>query len=403
MARPRFDRRGALGAFGLRLVGLAGLGLAAIGCDSMSFTPPRPPELSTPAPPVRLTEPAASLGIKTIDIILAPRGDEDIEYLRTGARVQAGLDKVRARVVEVPGAGPESSAWRERIRAIGESAAQDPLAILIETPASPDPELKKAAAEARERGALVVALGRSLSGGEEEEEKAEGSESTSKGREILVAPEPFRLSAEILAARAVRNAQNGKIDPKAGALLFIDSTSDPLADDRAGALREALKKEGVEAVEELRFAGPGDDVQNKLIEHLKAHPKTTIVLATDYVGIDVAGKTTEVLKGDHPYVIAGYSADENHARTQTVTGQYAAVGIYSADRLIRKGISVAAEASRGENVPDRVDVRVTMIESDSRTGLPRAAVDEDSGQLLKREPASEEAKGKSKAKIELKD
>lgn len=387
------------------LVGLAGL--CAIGCDSMSFTPPRPPELSTPPSTVRLNvEDAAARGLKSIDIILAPRGIEDIEYLRTASRVQAGLDRVRARIVEIPGAGPEASAWSERARAVGESTAEEPLAILVEAPASPIPELSKAVAEARARGVPIVALGRSLEDGSKEDEKEkEGaeSESASTAREIVVTPEPFRLSAEILVERAIRNAKTGKLDPKDGALLFVNSTSDPLAGDRAEALREALKNEGVEAVEELRFNGPDDDGQKKLIERLEAHPKTAIVFATDFVSLNIADKTTEILKGGHPYVIAGYSADENHARNQTLTGQYAAVGVYSADRLIRKGINAAAAVQRGESVPDHVDVRVSMLESDPRAGLPKAADEDEPAQPRRAESESAKTKAESKSNDELKD
>lgn len=405
MARSSIDRRGVLGALGLRLVGLAGL--CAIGCDSMSFTPPRPPELSNPAAtaPAKIAA-AAAEGMRSIDVILAPRGNEDIEYLKTAARVQAGLDKVRTRIVEVPGAGPELSDWRARAEAVGELAAENPVAIVIEAPATPAPDLSKAAAEARAQGVLIVALGRSLDDaaeqGEESEEKENAeakSESASVAREIVVAPEPFGWSAEILVADAIRNAKNGELDPQSGALLFINSTSDPLAQDRADALRVALRSKGIEAIEELRFAGPDGGGREKLLEHLKAHPKTALVFATDFISLNIADKLTEELKDAHPYVIAGYSADETHGRNQTLTGQYAAVGIYSADRLLRKGINAAAAAAeRGVDVPDRVEVRVVMHESRADSALPKAALREEGA-----EPNPDPGQAKTKTKIELKD
>lgn len=403
MVRPSFGPRGALNALGLRLVGL--VGLCAIGCDSMSFTPPRPPELSTPAPATRLkVDAAATTGLKSLDVILAPRSAEDLEFLRIAARVQSGLDKVRSRVVDIPGAGPEATAWTERARAVGEAVAEKPLALLIEAPASPSPELAKAADEARAKGVPVIALGGPLKDDAKKEGEGEAeSKSASTAPLVVVVPEAFSLSAGLLVERAIRNAKTGKLDPKAGAVLLIDTVSDPLVEDRAGALREALKKQGVEAVEELRFAGPDDDGQKKLIEHLKAHPKTALVLAADLVGLDIADKTIEILKQDHPFVMAGYSPDENHSRNQTQGGQYAAVGVYSADRLLRKGISVGAAVSRGEDVPDRVEFTIPMIESHPTTGLPNAAKGEESGPIIRDDPTAEKAEGKSKAKIELKD
>jgi len=118
----------------------------------------------------------------------------------------------------------------------------------------------------------------------------------------------------------------------------------------------------------------------------------------------IADKLTEELKDAHPYVIAGYSADETHARNQTLTGQYAAVGVYSADRLLRKGINAAAVAAgRGAEVPDRVEVRVVMHESNRDAALPKAAVKEEEAEPIGPNSAPENAKAKTKATIELKD
>src|SRR5262249_30027928 len=80
-------------------------GLLAVGCDSASLAPPRPAELggagvgTAPVPgtsslPVRTpSSPAAS--IKPIELIAGPREPEESEMLKGGARIQAGLDKVR--------------------------------------------------------------------------------------------------------------------------------------------------------------------------------------------------------------------------------------------------------------------------------------------------------------------
>lgn len=378
----------------LRLVGLAGL--CAIGCDSMSFTPPRPPELSSPVAASRpIVDAAAPLGMRSVDVVLAPRGNEDIDYLRTAARVQSGLDKVRARVIEIPapadGAEDAEAAWVARAEAINKAAAENPLAIVVEAPADPVAKLSEAAAAARGRGVVVVALGRPLGG------EKPAAESASTAREILVTPEPLSWSADILVADAIRNAKNGGLDPQNGALLFINSTSDPLVQDRVDALREALKAKGIEAIEELRFAGPADHGREKLNERLKAEPKFALLFATDFVGINIADKLFEPHRETHPYVMAGYSADENHARNQTLVGQFAAVGIYSADRMLRKGINIAAAvaAGRGAEVRDRVEIRVAMFESAPNSALPPP--------LLKQGPEGAGGPEPEQAKTETKD
>ncbi|MDG3008012.1 sugar ABC transporter substrate-binding protein [Paludisphaera mucosa] len=334
-----------------RGVGLiaAALVTAVAGCES-----PVPPDV---AARIRPAGAAPKKGLKSLELVPAPKAPYELEVARAAARIQAGLETVLVRTAETPAdapAGRQAELVREAIR-------RDPPAVIIEVPGQPDAELARAAGEARAKGILVVALGRPL-----------GESAGGPGREIVVAPKPFGESAARIVQVAARNAVTGKTDPKAGAVILVHEPSDPLVGDRVAALKEALQAAGVGEVGEVRFSGEAKDVEPGLHEYLAAHPKATLVLATDAAG--VAGAQTSI-KPDRPYVVAGYSDDESACKALTNAGEYAAIGVYVADRLFRKGVNVAAHVLRGDTVADRVEIDTPILASPLQSGLPRGPVE----------------------------
>ncbi len=326
-----------------RVLGLVGAAcwLAATGCEG----PPPPPARSRPAT-------VAGQGVKTLELIPAPKPEADLDYVKGAARVQAGLDTIRVQVAD-----PSTTSQAELVR---KSLQAKPASILIEAPAEPDAELAAAAAEARAKGIAVVALGRSL-----------GGPSDGPGREIVVAPRPFADSAREIVELAVRNAGTGKVDPKSGAVILAETPGDPLAGDRIAALRDALKAAGVAEVEELRTGRDTEAAQALLRDFLKAHPGANLVVAADGVGVQIAEDVAGTLPDDRAYVIAGYSADESGCRSQVQVGEYAAIGVYAPDRLVRKGVNVAAKLLRGETVADRVEIETNVLASPVASALAK--------------------------------
>jgi hypothetical protein len=65
-------------------------------------------------------------------------------------------------------------------------------------------------------------------------------------------------------------------------------------------------------------------------------------------------------------------------------GEFAAVAIYSPERLIRKAITTAALAAGGKKFPERVEYNILVHVSPARSGAPRLKVME----RAKREEAS---------------
>jgi hypothetical protein len=55
-------------------------------------------------------------------------------------------------------------------------------------------------------------------------------------------------------------------------------------------------------------------------------------------------------------------------------GEYAAVGVFSFDRLLRRGVNVAAGILEGHSFPERVEIDVPLHEASATAGLPRLKV-----------------------------
>ncbi|MDR3619849.1 MAG: substrate-binding domain-containing protein [Paludisphaera borealis] len=363
--RPRAER-GASRLQG-RLLILA-MSLFAAGCDTFTFNPPRPPELTKKAATPRTSTgiSATSSSAKVIEVVLMPRIESDVETLRTSAKLQAGMDTTRVQVTAPPEGAPAS----EQAELVRKAIARKPPVIVIEVPNAPDATLIAAAAEAQKAGVTVVTIGRRLTGSQ-----APASESASAAGPpmILVAHEELKPSAATLVADAMRAAKNGKIATDAGAVILVDPTVDALFQDRVNALRDVLKAAGVKKIEELPFAKTIKDGETKLVEYLKAHPETTLVFAVDAGGMLAADDATGVLKTDHRFVIAGYSSNEA-ARSQVMMGEYAALGVFGVDRLFRRAVNVAAGILKGSKIPERVEIEIPILESSETAGPPRMKV-----------------------------
>jgi ABC-type sugar transport system substrate-binding protein len=355
------------------------------GCDSESFVPARPTELGgsnagsavgpgvtahTPSPSPSSSSASVSThsGARAIEFIAGPRNLPDAEALKATARAQAGRDKTRI-LIAVTGETDSPGTEADLVR---KAMARNPLALIVE-PADPaDSELAKAVNEARDRGLPVVVVGRPLAGSHPVPAQASGpgkAAGPADGPLVQVVPEPFARSARPLVEAAIRNARNAKLSPAGGAILVINTTGDRLFEDRALALRAALRNAGITTIEELRFAGTNEDVQAKLLALLRANRKPVMVLATDLLGVSAALQITGDLGEDRPFVIAGYSSDDSLAN-MVRAGEYAALAIYTPEKLISKAVTTAVAVARGEKLPDRVELMVLDLDSPGDSAAP---------------------------------
>jgi ABC-type sugar transport system substrate-binding protein len=357
------------------------LALAAVvssGCDSNDFVPPPPPELqgalgAAPGSPIG-TGPGivgSPSGSGSIELILNGGHDaEETEVLKSAARSQAGLEKVRLRTVvpsEDPAAHPGVKATGPSSQAelVRQAAARHPQALIVEPADRADQALADSIHEAQVSGVPIVLLGHSLS-----VEPVSRPETHSKPLAplILVAPQPFKESAREVVAAAIRNAKNAKLAPETGAILLIHTAADPFVEDRALALGDALKAAGVTSIKELRFTKRSDPAQKLLTDSLRADTKPVLVFSVDRESTTAGSQTVNEILEERPFILAGYTSEENLSR-MTQVGHFAALAEFAPVRLVRKAVTTAVAAAHGKSLPPRVDLPLIVHESPPKAGL----------------------------------
>ena len=357
----RFRHRAA-GAFAL-FVGLA----MGVGCDSDPFTLPEREELKvesttpTPVAPAS-TSISSSPEARSIELVMDRHDPEESEIFRAAARTQAGRERVRLRISALENSDL-SSHQAELVR---QAAERKPVAVIVE-PADPsDLRLAQAVAETSVITPVFV-LYRPLEG-----LKKEGSAATkpARGRVIMIVPPSFTESAGQLVASAIRNAKNASLDPTAGAIVVVNTVSDPFVDERVRAIHDQLKLAGVKQVSEIRFASRVEDCVKQLTERLKKDPKPTLVFGVDSPSMSGCREVSNQLIDERPFITAGYSADEQLGMTAR-SGDLAAVADFMPTRLVRKAIAMAAEVADGKAVPDTIELAIVFHDSPPTTGVPR--------------------------------
>jgi ABC-type sugar transport system substrate-binding protein len=375
----------------------------AAGCESDSFVPPPPEELRgvaeaalppaipPPAPDSLAPAPGAA---KSVEVILSQHIPEDSDVIKSAARVQAGLDKVRVKI-DVLGENPDGSRAggatpAEQLELVRAAAARRPLALVVE-PADPaDPKLLQTLEEARAQGLPVVVIGTPISGAgagsasaSDGKPKAQNGSSPASGsggspasgsgsaRPIIVVAAPsFRHSAHQLVASAMRNAKNAHLNPKDGAIILINKFGDSFLESRVAALYEALKDAGIATVEEVHDEQQLIEPTAKLLtKHLEANPKLVLVFSTDTHGTTIARQVVNELVEKRPFIIAGYTADDTVGNVVRM-GTMAAAAEFAPVRLIRRAINSAVAAARGKEVPARIETEVAFHDSAATTGAP---------------------------------
>jgi ABC-type sugar transport system substrate-binding protein len=371
--RLRFSNSGAWSRLAVAM-----MTLAVGGCDG-GFVPPPPPELrgdvggSSPSPssgPVAATPDllgAATTGVKSIELVLSGGRDlEEVETEKSAARSQAGNDKARLKITVVgedsAGQSPRPTGLKDQATLVREALARHPQALIVEPGDPADRKLAQAVQEAQAAKVPVVVLGRAISG------VANQSGPPTTTPTILVEPQSFAESAKQLVAAAIRNAQNAKLKSEGGAILLINTSSDPFVPDRVAAIREALKAAGIAAIDEIRFAKSSDVAEKLLTARLKADPKPTLVFSVDFTSTSASNSVIGKLAEERPFIQAGYTNDDNNLRMARI-GEFAALGQYVPTRLVRKAITTAVAAARNQEVRSPVEILIEVHESPPKAGV----------------------------------
>ena len=308
-------RRGILPAPCL-VLGIAALGVLP-GCDSTSFVPSRPPELSgsptaaartsgaalSPSVPPATTTPAAAAGAKSpatptvrarlVELILARPASLDRAYLEQFLRRETGIKKCAFRVVSPKDDEPLSPGQlASEIR----TAANRSTGALILEPVDV-PEVREALREAESRGLGVVLLDSPLP-------------ATSPGKSYpFVTFNGFAEAGKQLVETMADDARVLHLPADGTTLVIENQDKDLYSRDRLESITSALKAAG-RAYDIVSFDGEQKEAAKLVLEYLKTHPKLTVILADHDAGVAGAFDARElwVKTNKNLFAIGGYFA-----------------------------------------------------------------------------------------------
>jgi ABC-type sugar transport system substrate-binding protein len=334
---------------------------AVAGCDSLSFTPEKPPELAspatatsaaargTPAPAttsnstaVAPSQPARSApAARLIELILSQPPDVDRLYLEQFLRRDAGVKKFAFRSVKPEKSGPMSPAsLTQAIRAATSRGG----AIIVEPIDAP--EVRRALDEAAAKGVSIVLLDTAVP-------------SSSSGK-----PHP-RLTFGGFAG-AGKKVVEGALDeaklmgfPADGKIILTHtSPGDGYSDRRFRSLADALEAAG--RTFEVLPLDTGDGQSDKVLAMLRSHPNTIIILFDDDYGLAAAhfARKKWVENGHREIVLAGYAACDIRLDI-IVKGKAAALVDRNIEGYSRKALQLAIDQVEGRPVPEVTELEVT--------------------------------------------
>jgi len=339
------------------------------GCDSTSFVPSRPPELSgsptaaartsgaalSPSVPPATTTPAAAAGAKSpatptvrarlVELILARPACLDRACLEQFLRRDTGIKKCAFRVVSPKDNEPLSPG-----QLAGEirTAANRSTGALILEPVDV-PEVREALREAESRGLGVVLLDSPLP-------------ATSPGKSYpFVTFNGFAEAAKQLVETVADDARVLHLPADGTTLVIENQEKDFYSRDRLESITSALKAAG-RAYDIVSFDGEQKEAAKLVLEYLKTHPKLTVILADHDDGVAGAFDARElwVKTNKNIFAIGGYFACDVRL-TPHMKGRVQGLVDRNVEGYARKALQVALDLMDGKPVPNRALVDVRFI------------------------------------------
>jgi ABC-type sugar transport system substrate-binding protein len=325
------------------LIGSWALAATLAGCDSGSFVPPPPPELSTP------TEASSEVSAKIVELVLTSSDTPDRRMWAQAVRLDAGLARLGFRLSALAPKDPPA----RQAELIRDAVARGASALIVEPAEAP--EVARALDQVRAAGTPVVLLDRSIS--------------VSGQAPPVVEPAPVADSARKLVEAAVADARDAKRLEGARALVVVPRQADVHTGEIRDAFQEALRGAKVSQVETLEFDGTVDGATQGIRARVQADPKIAIVLAATSEGLSGAIDAKEKL-GEKPVIlVAGYSEMAAHSR-DLVFESCAAVADLNVLRLARQAFQAAQALLEGKSVPERTEVPTAFRRYASRPTTP---------------------------------
>lgn len=361
----------------MSLVVAAVLGLLP-GCDSMSFTPPRPAGLiGTPGEAAPLTTatatsassadssstaPKASSASRTrlIELLVAQPPNVDRGFLAQSLRIDAGVNKCGFRFTGQGLKKPMTAA--ELAAAIRASESRSTGALILEPIDAP--EVRSALHEVAAKGLSIVLLDTAIP-------------ALSPGKYYpSVTFTGFTEAGKQVVDAMIEDARHLKLPEDAPILLLEYREKDPYSRQRLESLISALKAAG-RRHDVVTFAGQ-EEAEEAALKYLNDHPQANIILTDFDFGIaGVYQAFTKVYEASQRVVIRGGYGSSDARLDALLVQMTEALANRNTDGFERTVLDLALKQMEGKPVPERVEVPVRFIRNPQRTPMKRNPVARD--------------------------
>jgi ABC-type sugar transport system substrate-binding protein len=365
------------------VIGLAAVGAQA-GCDSLSFTPEKPAGLAAPAaatgpasrgaaipaattpanPTASVPSPASrsAAAAHRIELILSQPPDIDRLYVEQFLRRDAGVKKYAFRSTKPPEkSGPMTpEALAQAIRA----AASRGGGIIVEPIDAT--EARRALDEAAAKGVSIVLL-----------DTAVPSSSPGKPHPRL-AFAGFAGAGKKLVEGALEEAKLMRFPADGTIVLTHSSRNDLYGDRRFRSLADALDAAGRKF--EVLPIDAADNQSDKVLDLLRTHPNTIIILFDDDNGLVAANLARKkwIDAGHREIVLAGYAACDVRL-DMILKGKAAALADRNIEGYARKALQLAIDHIEGKPAPEVTELEVAAVRN-RRLYYPVDAEPKEAGQ-----------------------
>ncbi|MFO0892496.1 MAG: hypothetical protein U0790_25555 [Isosphaeraceae bacterium] len=385
----------------LQLTVAALLAASLPACDSSSFTPERPPELAGPADAsarrapapaaptaassTAATAPAAPGGparARLIELLLSEPPKAERQYLAQFLRRDTGLNRCAFRMTVPENLRPFTAA--ELAEAIRAATNRSTGALLVEPIDAP--EVRQALLDAQSRGLPVVLLDRTLEG-------------ASPGKSFpYVVLKGFEEGARKLVTSLVDDAKAMGHAPDSPAVYFASRNRDVYQKQKQEAMTAALK-EAKRTFDVVPFEGDQKVVSGLLAQHLKDHPKLSIVLGDDEYAVAGSFELLEPWKKkDRKALAAGGLAVASQCLDAKVVHYTQGLVDRNVEGYARKLLQLALDLMGRKNVPERNEIELSFVhrspepEEETEEVEPKVISGSDIRQGISVKPAPVEAK-----------
>lgn len=364
-----------------RLLAVGGVLLAALsGCDSASFTPPRPAELGGGASPSpgEAAIPAASVAnaaarSRVVEMILSQPVAPDRFYLVQMLRRDTGEKRYAFRLKAPETSQPFTGA--QMADAIRKAAASSAGALIVEPVDTP--EVRQALVEAQGRGLPVVVLDEPLPSGSPEKPFP------------YVTVKGFAEGAARMVSAVSEDARPFRFPPEAGIVVLENRRKEIYSQRRLDAITTALKDAGLKH-EVLGFEGERTGAFEALVNYLKTH-RVSMVFADDEFGVSGAIQIAmdRYMKHQRAFLIGGFASFDARLDSYAREG---AVGLVNrnTDGYARALLQLALDLMDRKPVPERTEVAMPFIHTPPPYKPTDLAVEPEPAEAVKAapEPAS---------------